>query len=125
MTEVTAPTEVGKTLSELAKEIVTQPNPTPVAKSNNGELLKLHNLKIIHFRPTDHHPGVTIAFQHTNKNVVEVATAVVHPFDTFTKKVGTKLAIENFIGGRTVFLPIRRDYGVRSTVMETLRFYFS
>jgi len=118
-------TDTGKTLGELAKDIVTRPETKPAAKINNAEILKKHGLKIMHFRPTDHHAGMTIAFQQSNRNVIEVATAVVHPFDTFTKKVGTKLAAENFIAGHTAFLPIRKEYGCRLTLHETLRFYFS
>jgi hypothetical protein len=123
MTETTN-TETGKTLGELAKDIVTQPEPTPTVEPNNGELLKLHELKIIHFRPTDNRNGMTIAFKQANRNVIEVATSIVHPFDTFTKKVGTRLAIEAFVGGRTAFLPIRNVYGQRMSVTDSLHFYF-
>lgn len=118
-------TDTGKTLGELAKDIVTRPEAVAVPRINNAEIIKTHGLRIMHFRPTDHHAGLTIAFKQSNRNVLEIATAVVHPFDTFTKKTGTKLAAENFVAGRTAFLPIRKEYGCRLTIHETLRFYFS
>jgi hypothetical protein len=124
MTNTTNETETGKTLGEVAKDILTQPEATTEPKVNNGETLRTHGLKVMHFRPTDNTNGLTVAFKQANRNVIEVATSIVHPFDTFTKKVGTRLAAEAFIGGRTAFLPIRNIYGKRMSVTDSLHFYF-
>lgn len=95
-------TEQGKTLSEVAKDILTQEEDT----RNNGELLKAHGLKLVHIRPHNDFGGrgMTVAYKDANKNVIEIATAIVHTNDTFTKKTGARVAIENFVAGRTVFV---------------------
>lgn len=49
--------------------------------------------------------GMTLAFI-AKSGRVEVATSVQHRNDSFTKKIGTKLAIEHFIAGKTINLPI-------------------
>lgn len=52
--------------------------------------------------------GLTAAFKIKGRRV-EIATALTHHSDCFTKKMGTKLAIEHFRAGKTVFLPVSRD----------------
>jgi hypothetical protein len=124
MTDTKTENEQGKTLGEIAKEILTTPETAKTPEPNNGEMLVKHGLRVMHFRPNEHQAGMTVAYQQTNRNTIQVATAIVHPFDTFTKKVGTRLAIDNFVGGQTAYLPIRRAYGVRLGVTDTLRYYF-
>lgn len=50
--------------------------------------------------------GVTIAYRLKGSRV-EFATAVQHGSDDFTKKVGTKTAIEHFRAGKVVTMPTR------------------
>lgn len=120
MTPQTTTTETGKTLAELAKDIVTA-EPTPELPPN-GELLKANELRVMHFRPNRTHRGFTIAYKRKNRNVVEIATSIVHTNDTFTKKVGTRLAVEAFVAGRTTYLPI--PSGCKQTDLTHALFYY-
>lgn len=115
MNQTPSTTEEGRTLSEIAKDILTQTEPDP---RNNGELLADHGLKLVHIRPENDFRGrgMTVAFREVNKNVIEIATAIVHTNDTFTKKVGARLAIENFIAGRTVY--VRRLFPAMSATVS-------
>ena len=67
---------------------------------------------IFHFRPEHRNKihrrrGVTIAFKAKGTRV-ELASACQHSSDTFTKRIGTKTAIEHFKAGKTITLPVRR-----------------
>jgi hypothetical protein len=117
-------TDTGKTLGELAKDIVTQPEAKQEPKVNNGDLLTKHGLKAMHFKATDDRAAFTVVWTKNSFNAIEFATAVTHHKDTFTKKTGTQLAIERFISGQTAMLPIRKFYGVRESVVDTLKYYF-
>lgn len=102
----TTTTETGKTLGELAKDILTT-TPEPMEDGrNNGELLAEHGLKLMHFRPGHDVPGMTVAYKLINRNVIEIATAITHPNDCFTKKIGARVAIDAFVSGRTAFVPV-------------------
>lgn len=59
--------------------------------------------KILHVQGSNR--SMTLAFIPKNGRV-EVATSIVHRNDTFTKKIGTKLAIESFHSGKFIALPI-------------------
>lgn len=50
--------------------------------------------------------GLTAAFI-VKSGRIEIATGVQHRSDDFTKKVGTKTAIEHFNEGKTIHLPLR------------------
>lgn len=50
--------------------------------------------------------GMTVAFMQKSGRI-ELATSVSHRSDSFTKKIGTKTAIEHFNAGKTIFFPIR------------------
>ena len=113
--------ETGKTLGQLAKEIVTA-EPTPEIPPN-GQLLEDNNLKVMHFRPNRYHRGMTIAFRAKNRNTIEIATAITHTVDTFAKKVGTRTAVEHFTAGNTTLLPIPTHLR-KSDLTHTLRFFF-
>jgi hypothetical protein len=120
-------TETGKTLKQLATDIVTSEETTETEHTPNGELLATHGLKVMHIRPNAHtgHRGMTIAYrqQHRKASVVEIATALVHPSDTFTKKIGTRLAVESFVAGQTVLLPVARRFR-KTDVTHMLSYYF-
>lgn len=81
---------------------------------NNTEIVEAFRTEggmILHFRPwrmnrnSQYTRGMTVAFKRFGSRV-EVATAVQHRNDTFSKKLGTKTAIEHFKAGKTVTLPV-------------------
>lgn len=75
--------------------------------TDNGQLLADNNLQVVHIRPDGFRQGMTIAYrpqQHPGQTL-EIATAVCSRIDTFSKKVGTKQAVEAFLAGKTVRVP--------------------
>ena len=79
-------------------------------KLNNSELVEEFRAsggRIYHHRPSPSGArGVTFAFVQRGSRM-EVSSAVQHRNDTFTKKIGTRLAIEHFRAGKTILLPCR------------------
>ena len=92
----------------------TVPNKkAPREKIDNTQLLKDTGLRIRHFHTVDRfgYPrlrDLTVAYKE-GRNTVEIATAVVHPSDCFSRKMGTKTACENFVAGKTVVVPKVED----------------
>lgn len=84
-------------------------------KIDNTELLKETGLKIRHFHTGTDRFGyprmrnLTVAYKEGSTNL-EIATAVVHPSDCFSRKIGTKLACEAFKAGHTVHIPKIGDF---------------
>jgi hypothetical protein len=64
--------------------------------------------------------GMTVAFIPKNGRV-EISTSVQHRNDHYTKKIGTKLAVEHFNEGRTIFLPARPK-GITNMLYNTLSY---
>lgn len=97
--------------------------PEPV---NNTELVRVfaeQGGKLLHLRPRQLHNGtwtrgMTVAFK-VKGGRVELATAVQHRNDTFTKKLGTRTAIEHFNAGKTVHFPMRSN---KSNVLSDLSY---
>lgn len=113
----------------------------PHEKIDNSERLTTSGLRIVHFLPeglalnavnqqrirnTNVPPaervekefraradGLTVAYKPSVRNpaVLEISTALCRKGDVFSRKMGTKLAIENFQAGRTVFVPAMADVG--------------
>lgn len=112
------PEDAGRTLGDIAKDIITTD-----PKQDNGTLLAFHELCVMHFRPGFDLPGMTVAYRpaHKGSNVVEIATAITNPCDTFTKKIGTRVAVEAFVKGRTVFIPVMEK---KKPITFTLKHYF-
>ena len=58
--------------------------------------------------------GMTIAFKKSNRyprgRMVEVAVAVCSPDDTFSRKTGTKIALEKFFSEEIIELPLLEFY---------------
>jgi hypothetical protein len=83
--------------------------PEPINNTKLVEEFRARGGRIAHVHQPNNHDGtraMTIAFiDHSGR--VEVATSVTHRNDTFTKKVGTKLAIEHFLAGKTVSIPLQ------------------
>lgn len=75
---------------------------------NNTELVTRFRAEgggIFHIRPEKPQDrGITVAFKLKNSRVT-FATAVQHRDDSFTKKIGTKTAIEHFDAGQVVTVP--------------------
>lgn len=76
--------------------------------------------RIVHVRETPHNRGVTFAYRVRGRRI-EIATALTHSVDTFTKKVGTKTAIEHFRAGKTIFLPFGKDATVAASLTYFVR----
>jgi len=60
--------------------------------------------RILHVHPEGFLRGVTFAFV-AKGNRITFATGVQHTKDAFTRKIGTKTAIEHFNEGKVVVLP--------------------
>jgi hypothetical protein len=99
-------------------------------KIDNTQLLKDTGLKIRHFHTVDRYGysrprNLTVAFKE-GRSTLEIATAVVHPSDCFSRKVGTKLACEAFCDGHRIVVPKALDFGENrpASANETLRLIF-
>lgn len=106
--------------------VLPEPKP-PVEPINNNELVlgfRAEGGGVFHIRPRKNFDGkwsrgMTVAFKLKGGRA-EVATAVTHRVDCFTKKIGTKTAIDHFRAGKTVFLPVGGDRPAQS-----LQYFFS
>lgn len=115
----------------LAKNAVaiigdSRPVTEPKIKINNGPALAASGLGIVHVNHRDDGSGdrsMTIAFKQTG-NLVEIATSIVHPQDTFNKKIGTSKAIEAFNAGKVIRLPIPNMWRKGSTVSHFVKTFF-
>jgi hypothetical protein len=76
-----------------------------VEKVDNGDLLKTHGLSVVHINRVGYGRSVTVAFK-SGKSTVQIATAITHPDDTFTKKIGTQKAVEAFLAGKVITVPL-------------------
>ncbi|QDP50578.1 MAG: hypothetical protein Tp1125DCM00d2C21254131_19 [Prokaryotic dsDNA virus sp.] len=76
----------------------------PIDNTELVEEFRKEGGNIFHVREDEQHRGVTFAYKVKGRRI-EIATALTHTVDTFTKKVGTKTAIDHFHNGNTIFLP--------------------
>jgi hypothetical protein len=72
---------------------------------SNGDLLAEHNLRVVHLSGGERQMTVCFREPYRGAEIIEVATALTHRRDRFTRKVGTKTAIEHFLAGKTIILP--------------------
>jgi hypothetical protein len=84
-------------------------------------------IRICHgYNRRDNRGGVTIAYRKCsewrNTRMVEVALAYCSPKDSFNKKIGAELAVDRFINGNTVMVPVR--YGHDDTIVGNLLVMF-
>lgn len=81
--------------------------------TDNGKLLADNNLSVVHFGPatkiSPRDRSFTVAFRPTG-DLVEVAVSVVHPKDKFTRKIGTRTAVDKFLAGETIKIPVPRHF---------------
>lgn len=71
---------------------------------------------LFHVLPTGRRRGMTVAYKVKSRRV-EIATSVQHSHDTFTRKIGTKVALEHFKAGKIIVLPFDGD-------IRNLRWFF-
>lgn len=95
---------------------------TPPVSANEAQTV---GILIVHAMGIKNKGGVTIAYrkmnEHKNCRMVEVAVAYCSPQDIFSKKIGTRKALDNFLTGKTIMVPARRkdnDDGVVLTLRD-------
>lgn len=78
---------------------------------------KICGVGIVHIKSDENgwrKGGMTVAFKKSNRyprgRMVEVAVAVCSPDDTFSRKIGTKLALEKFFSEQVIELPLLEFY---------------
>lgn len=91
---------------EKTYEIPVKIKPEPINNTDLVNKFRAEGGGIFHVRPVFSRRGVTIAYRLKSSRV-EFANAVQHGADDFTKKIGTKTAIEHFLAGKTVTMPTR------------------
>jgi hypothetical protein len=79
---------------------------------------KLCGVGIVHIKSAEgewRKGGMTVAFKKSNQykygRMVEVAVAVCSPEDTFSRKIGTQMALEKFFSEQVIELPLLEFYG--------------
>jgi len=81
--------------------------PEPIDNTQLVTDFRTNGGQIFHVRPDKFgRRGTTFAFVQRGRRF-ELATAVQHSSDDFTKKLGTKTAIEHFNNGKTIFVPLK------------------
>jgi hypothetical protein len=113
------------------KEMPDRVIPAKVEKPviNNTELITRFRAEgggVFHVRPTAARPrGMSVAYKDKGTRI-EFATSVQHGADAFTKKIGTKVAIEHFDAGKTVTVPHSKNKKVmtaREALLAALRWF--
>lgn len=78
---------------------------------DTGALAQQHDIRICHSFDPEQPGGVTIAYRKANEfnncRMVEVAVVYCSPYDVFSKKIGARRALDNFLNGQTVEVPAR------------------
>lgn len=93
-------------------------------KIDNTKRLADSGLRVVHLPPRpgfdgigfrNNNKGLTVAWRPNDNNgnrahaVIEVATALCKRGDVFSRKLGTKQAIENYQAGKKCFVPLVDD----------------
>lgn len=87
-------------------------NPVPMKKHTYLDDMKEWGIRVCHgYDLQDNRGGVTIAYRKCsdwrNTKMVEVSLAYCSSKDSFSKKVGCELAVDRFMNGNTVMVPVR------------------
>lgn len=87
-------------------------NPTPIKTMTYLDDMLDHDIRICHgYDPQDNRGGVTIAYRKCsdwrNTKMVEVSVAYCSSKDSFNKKIGCQLAVDRFMNGNTIMVPVR------------------
>ena len=93
---------------------------------DTGALAQAENIRICHSFEPDESGGFTLAYRKVtpfiNCRMVEVAVAYCSPHDVFSKKIGARRALDNFLDGATVLVPARTE-GDHSIVWNLRRMF--
>lgn len=103
-------------------------------KDENEERVRLlqaaraDGVSIVHVKHYSNYGGITVAFAKSNKyrsgDMVTVAVQTCSRSDSFSKKVGTYLALCKFYDGKTIQLPLVGIYG-RSNMANVVKNAFT
>ena len=98
-------------------------DPKPMQTNTIQDDMKDHDIRICHgYDPQNNRGGVTIAYRKCsnwkNTKMVEVSLAYCSSKDSFNKKIGTQLAVDRFLVGNTVMVPVR--FGHDDTIVGNL-----
>lgn len=101
-------------MTAIAQDIAKEGPPSAALETmDTGELAQIQNIRICHCFEPDEPGGFTLAYRkvtpHNNCRMVEVAVAYCSPHDIFSKRVGARRALDNFLDGATVLVPARTD----------------
>ena len=89
-------------------------------KINNAKVLADNGLSIVHINRVGEGRSMTIAFKGS-RNIIEIATSITHPDDQFSRKVGTQKAVEAFLIGKKVRVPMPPFWqGEQAAFIKTL-----
>ena len=98
-------------------------DPKPMQTNTIQDDMNDHDIRICHgYDPQNNRGGVTIAYRKCsiwkNTKMVEVSLAYCSSKDSFNKKIGTQLAVDRFLVGNTVMVPVR--FGHDDTIVGNL-----
>lgn len=87
-------------------------NPVPIKTMTYLNDMEDYDIRICHgYNPEDNRGGVTIAYRKCsdwrNTKMVEVSVAYCSSKDSFNKKIGVQLAVDRFMNGNTIMVPVR------------------
>jgi hypothetical protein len=87
-------------------------NPVPIKTMTYLDDMLDHDIRICHgYNPENNRGGVTIAYRKCsdwrNTKMVEVSVAYCSSKDSFNKKIGVQLAVDRFMNGNTIMVPVR------------------
>lgn len=110
----------GNTANEV-KIFFSEVNAAEVAKPepiNNKKLLETSGVRVVHTQGMFGGRRVTVAYKQPfgPGGVIEISTAIANPHDVFSKKEGTKLAVERFLAGKTITVPDNDRIGAVATI---------
>lgn len=127
MMTVTTPKKTVRPIPEGLILLTPKPKPAPIDNTELVQAFRDTGGRLLHLRPFtfDMAPsrGITVAFKIRSGHI-EVATSVQHKSDVFTKKLGTRVAIDHFNQGRTICIPNRSGKDHRA-VLDNLRVAFN
>lgn len=104
----------------MTEHYIPKAKPEPIDNTELVTQFRASGGNILHLRPhVKGERGTTFAFVRQGSRIT-FSTAVQHRGDEFTKKKGTKVAIEHFLAGKTVTLPLPNEF---CPVRQLKRFY--
>lgn len=74
-----------------------------VEKINNEALLAETGLRVVHVETFQ--GRITVAYRPPTSKVLEISTSLCRKGDNFSRKFGTRQAVQHFLAGKTIFIP--------------------